>query len=406
MGEDRSDSAGAASLVRELGERIRDGAAPAEIIQRLEAAPESAREEPLYWYHLGYARLQSGDSLAGAEALERSLALHEHANTWHYLGYARIDLGEFEAAREALSHCLDLGGSPQARYELAYAYLREGQPEEAAKAVRAYLLKNGDDFDAWELYEAACRQLGRRRTYRRFLNRRADPPLMDLLKGRDRFSMGDRPFPVPFEGRAESNDDVKLEFLTHLGGAYLGTADDDGLSCPSFRDRELSPADIAVMLVRLSGVLATVRVRISAVIAVDDESMPAAEAAAELLKTSAAPPGTGESAVRGEGGTALLLQLVGHDWMPFQRAALAFGEPVLTAVLAFDWFQDGLPFEPRFAPDITGCIALRASVAVPPATRSARQNKKLSDRVRQVRATEAETQRQYYRMQPGLRFRG
>ena len=394
----------AKSLVEEAERLIRAAAPPGEALALLEDAPAAAHEDALYWYYLGYARLQAGDPVAGATALERSIELHEHPNTWHYLGYARIDLGQFPEARDALKHCLALGGPSQAHYELAYAFLCEGLAEDAARTVRSYLLKHPDDFDAWELYEAACRQLGKPRTYRRFLSRRADQPLKRLLRGRDRFSMGAAPFPVPFEGRAESTTDVKLEFLTAVGSAYLGSSADDGLASPSFPPRELNVADIAVMLVRLQGVLASGRIRVNAIVPADEQSVPVVEVLSELLGSGVLAPGTGASALSGEG-VVLFLQTIGHDWVGFQRRVDSFGGPALTVVLALDWFQAGLPFEACFTPDIVGLIALRVLPGPVAADRPAALQKKLRDAVRQTRHEESEAQRQYYRRQPGLRFR-
>ncbi len=392
-------------LLAEASAMIRRGDAPARVVTLLESALPDAKDDPAVWYHLGVARLQAGRARAGAEALRRSLDLHDGPNAWHYLGYACIEMGDIGRARESLTRCLELGGPEQARYELAYACHLAGEHEEAAQVVRRYIREVPDDPDGWELYQAVCRAGGRERSYRRFLSRHASPPLTELLDGRDAFSMGGLPFPVPMTGGETCARDLKLDFLANVGGAYLGTASDDGVYCTSFRRRSLTPSDIGVMLVRLSGVLSAAHIRPSAVIAVDAASVPATEAAAALLGVTALPRAPASSSLS-EDGLPILLAAEGHDWLAHRRSLEAIGVPSLSVVLAFDWFQAGLPFDARFCPDVTGFIALEVPPLGDEASRGGSSRRRILDAARAVPVGEAEAQRHYYHTQPGLRFRG
>jgi tetratricopeptide (TPR) repeat protein len=406
----RTSSPRVAALIDEAADLIRSGEDAEAVLTLLESALPEADDDPALWYHLGYVRLQAGLTEEGAAALERSLALEEEPNGYLYLGYARIELGAFEAAREALTRCLALGGPEQARYELAYACLHEGRHEDAAKHGRQYVANVPDDPDGWELYDAVCQKLGRARSFKRLLTQFGDDALVELLEGRDAFSMGEPPFPVPFAGGAEepgSGLDVKLDFLAAVGGAYLGTSSDDGVACRGFRRRGLSARDCAAMLVRLEGVVSAARVRLSAVHGADDASAPVAAAAAELFGVPLIAADGLRAAGRGEvpgAGRILWLQAIGHDWLTFRRRTAPYAGRLLTVVLAVDWFQAGLPFTPRFTPDVTGFIALGVTDDDDPPT-PAQVRDRIREALRTLPPDEGAQQRHFYRSQPGLRFR-
>lgn len=408
--DSRASSARVAAVIEEAADLIRSGEEPDVVLALLEAALPEAGDDPALWYHLGYVRLQAGLAAEGAAALERSLALEEEPNGYLYLGYAQIELGNFEAAREALTRCLAIGGPEQARYELAYACHHEGRHEEAAKHGRQYVSNEPDDPDGWELYEAVCQKLGRARSMKRLLTQYGDDAVVELLEGRDAFSMGEPPFPVPSTGAAEEgggSGDVKVDFLAFVGGAYLGTATDDGIACRTFRRRGLTARDCAAMLVRLDGVLAAARVHLAGVHAADEASAPIAAAAAERLGIPLVAAEALRAAGRGEApgaGRVLWLQAVGHDWLTFRRRTAPYVGRLLTAVLALDWFQAGLPFTPRFTPDITGFAALHVTGDDDPPPPAVLRDRIL-EAARALPADEAAQQRQFYRSQPGLRFR-
>lgn len=406
--DSRVSSPRVAAVIEEAADLIRSGDDPDAVLALLESALPEAQDDPALWYHLGYVRLQAGRAEEGAAALERSLALEEEPNGCLYLGYAHIELGRFEAAREALTRCLALGGPEQARYELAYACHLEGRHEDAARHGRQYVANEPDDPDGWELYDAVCQKLGRARSFKRLLTQYGDDALVELLEGRDAFSMGESPFPVPSAfAPDEQPSDAKVDFLAAVGGAYLGTANDDGIACRCYRRRGLTARDAATMLVRLGGVLAAARVRLSGVHPADAPSEPYAAAAAQLLGLPLLPSDALRGAGRGEApgaGRVLWLQAAGHDWLAFRRQTAPWAGRLLTVVLALDWFQAGLPFTPRFTPDITGFAALHVSDdddPPPPATLRDR----ILDAARALPADEPVQQRHFYRSQPGLRFR-
>lgn len=403
----RSDGGRAAEVIAEAADLIRDGEEPATVIALLEAALPEAEDDSALWYHLGYVRIQAGLAAQGAEALERSLALEEEPNGYLYLGFARIEQGDFEAARDALTRCLAVGGPDQARYELAYACHLEGRHEEAARHGRRYVTEAPDDPDGWELYDAVCQKLGKPRSFKRLLGAHGDDALVELLEGRDAFSMGESPFPVPFAGDSADpagSGDVKLDFLASVGGAYLGTSADDGIACRSFRRRSLGIRDIGTMLVRLSGALGAARVRLAGVLPAAEADMPIAAAAAELLETAVVTPDVLSKHARVEG-RVLWIQATGHDWLAFRRATAPHGERILTAVLALDWFQAGLPFSPRFTPDVTGFVALDVTGVEGSSLAAVALRERILEAARTLPDDEAVQQRHFYRSQPGLRFR-
>jgi len=408
--EVRTSSARVAALIEEAADLIRSGEDADTVLSLLESALPEAEHDPALWYHLGYVRLQAGLTEEGAAALERSLALEEEPNGYLYLGYAHIELSSFEAAREALTRCLALGGPEQARYELAYACLHEGRHEDAAKHGRQYVANVPDDPDGWELYDAVCQRLGRARSFKRLLTQFGDDALVELLEGRDAFSMGEPPFPVPFAGGGEEPGgslDVKLDFLAGVGGAYLGTAADDGIACRSFRRRGLTARDGAAMLARLEGVLSAARVRVSAIHPADEASAAVATVAGDRLGLPVIEADGLRAAGRGEApgaGRILWLQTIGHDWLAFRRRTAPYAGRLLTAVLALDWFQAGLPFTPRFTPDVTGFIALSVPDDDDPPT-PAQLRDRIRDALKGLPPDEAAQQRHFYRSQPGLRFR-
>jgi tetratricopeptide (TPR) repeat protein len=391
-------------LLDDVAARFRNGESPAVLVGNMEKFLRNFADDPVFQYQLGYLRLQAGRTEAGAEALRRSIALEEDPLTWLHLGYALIELNALDEACEALTRSLELGGPEQARYELAYALHLAADYEAAARVARLYVLRERDDPDGWELYEAVCRRLNRESTYRRFVARHGDHAMVELLRGRDEFSMGAEPFPVPVSRAELDRVDVKRDFLSGVGAAYVGGDRDDGFHCTADRRFVLSRNDIAMMLARLNGVFSTMPRSFRGVLPADELSRPVSAAAAELYGLPLLDARLQPHDVD-EGARTLWLQVLGQDWLSFARATHPHGERMVTAVLAFDWVRAGLPFQRPFAPDACGMLALDVRYNVSEIKDEETYVRDLIAAARAVLPEESPRQRYYYRSQPGLRFR-
>ncbi len=391
-------------LFRTAVEELEEGTAHGDAIQLLSEVVRQKPDHAAAWYHLGYALVQSGDVAGGSQALERASSLREDPAVLFHLGFCRIEQGRHPEARALFERCLALGGPPSARYEIAWSLQSDGLIDEATEAARQYVLDARDDPDGWELYEALCRQSGRDKVFQRFLARHADRALTELLKGRDTFSMGGAPFPVPLEGLFEGPLDPKLEFLGGVGAGYLGAADDDGIEVGSRRRFRLGLQDAAVQLARLQGVLDHSALRVNRVVSLDGESEPLARAAGAVLSVPVYAQGDDAAHHPLPDGTSLVVQGIGRDFLTFRRACLALPPPIVTFVAAFDWFQAGLPFEALYVPDVCGVVALKVDWRDED-WQAPRATERLLHAFALVGDTERTHQRQYYRVQPGLRLR-
>ncbi len=113
---------------------------PADAVEQASLAVEKDPQNALAWNIKGQALLHSEDFAAAATALERSLELHQNADSIYALGIAFLGQGEKQKAADTFSQLLTLTGEyGWSRVLVGRAYQEQRMPQEAEAEFRIAL---------------------------------------------------------------------------------------------------------------------------------------------------------------------------------------------------------------------------------------------------------------------------
>ena len=231
---------------------------------------------------LGYHYQRRGLLTKAGDAFQTVARLENYYGAHFNLGFILVELERYEEALAAFRQCLALApDDPAALYEIAYIHYIQGQLEEALTTLRGTDEAYARDWRAHNL-AGAC-HLGlenwavAEEKYRQALllatiaveSAEAQAGLQVALRYQE-FPAGG---PFGFKERAYADE----------GLVALGTAGDDGLAIPFREGLPATPDALAVTLRRLQAVVDGLALDLTAVVAVDRESVPLAAAVSSLL---------------------------------------------------------------------------------------------------------------------------
>jgi tetratricopeptide (TPR) repeat protein len=333
----------------------------ARAVPLLQQATERDPKSFTAWLRLGVALHGQEDDERAVRAFESALKWGETAELWSQYGEALIAVGEFEDGRRALRRASSLGGGSLPLFHVACSFEREGRRREALDALCEYLRRAPDDPDGWEFLEVLGADPAMAEEAVAFRFAHCDAAMEDLLASRRRLLEGAEGFPLDLPGGEAGVINLKSEFARRLGRVLTGSADDDGVIVPPYGAVRLGVDHLGVTLARLLAVLEVFHVEVGRVHPVDPESRPLAAVMADLLGVTLAEDAAG---LDPQGGTTLVFQALGRDFLRFARARAAVPAPQVTFVAALAWIEQGLTFEPSHVPDVTGVVG--SALSLPP----------------------------------------
>lgn len=392
-------------------ERVRTGDQPEQAIALLLRAVDMDPRSFTARYWLGVARSRCEQWQNAVRDFESALKLGESAELWRYYGLAQIELGEFDEGRHALKRASSLSDDKAPLFDLACAFEREGRKREAFNAVTEYLKHEQDDPLGWEFLEVLSRATGAGKDpmgslesrelaeFQDFKARYCDQAMATLLESRRRLLDDGDGFPLaPVDAQGEAVD-LKQAFSQRLGRFLLGSADDDGVSVPPYNKCRLGVDHLAVTFARLIGLFDIFELRPGRVLALDGPSTTLARLLAELLGVSlfeATDLAGAEEEALASGLPSVIFQAQGKDFLSFERSARSLGSPHVSFVLFVGWVEQGLTFEARHLPDVTGVLGAEVTLPEPEELTSEAFLGFLHGAVRKHLARERERQVDYY----------
>jgi len=237
---------------------------------------------------LGHHYRRKGLLTKAADEFRSAVRLNQDYESYFNLGRVLTELEQYAEAAELYTHCLSLDAEdPSARYELSYALCGQLKYAEALAQFQALVDKYPED---WELrFALADCHMGlndpasAERELRRALH--SAPPSVDTSAAREALLAAWRHQEFPPPAKLSWKDLLYAEY----GVMGLGSGCDDGLAIPVHEDRTFSHSDIAVTLSRLLRLVREYDWQFTAVVSMDEDSMPIALALAQVLEAPVVP---------------------------------------------------------------------------------------------------------------------
>ncbi len=304
---------------------------------------------------LGYHYQRRGLLMKALDAFETVARLEGDYDAYFNLGYLLVELERYEEALESFQHCLELSpNDPAALYETGYVDYILGRLSEALEALRIPQERYGDDWRVQNLLGACNLGLERWKeaeaAYQRALPLATSPEDVEEaiagLQIAQRYQEYPRDAVMGLKERAYGDAGVVL----------LGTAGDDGLNIARREHLTLTPEAIAVTLHRLVDLVKTVNLNLTALVAVDRDSIPLADVLSQILALPRKQLSRLDPADR-----PLMVLLAGRQPEILQVNMEQAPRNALSFVLALGWYGEHDVF-----PDLIG-VVVRGEIKVPTA---------------------------------------
>jgi len=344
------------------------------------------------WHWLGVACSRMGEHERAIRAFESGLKVGESADLWREYGRALLRSGQGEEGRRALRRAASLGAPPRVLFEVACSFEAEGRVREALTTLLDYLRQEGDDPEGWEHMDALAERVDEGEEVAAFRETHCSRAMRDWLWSRRALAQGAQGFPVLGDPGLPAPN-LKPLFHHHMGRVLLGSAGDDGVHVPLLQDARLGVDHLGVTIARLLGTLEALGVRPDTVLALD----PASEVLAGLIAewTEARALGA-EQALTGDEGFLLAVSRCADDYLAWRRAVDLLPADARTFALTVTWLDQGLTFEARHVPDVTGVLGRRLHLPEGAEMRAEAFQGFLRGAVTKHRAAERERQRAYH----------
>lgn len=346
---------------------------------------------------LGYHYQRRGLLMKACDAFRIVARLEGHYAAHFNLGYILVELERYEEALEAFRHCLSLSPDDTAAlYEMAYIHYVQGRLLESLDLLRGPLESHRADWRVHNLAGASHLGLNHWKEaeshYLQALGFAASEAEFEEARAGLLVAQRYQEFP----SGAELG--LKEQVYADAGIVVLGTAGDDGLHIMPRGQLEITPAVVAVTLLRFQALAKSLDLGLQAVVAVDRASAPLAAALGTLLGL---PRKALSRLLPGE--KALLTLLVGRQPELLEVALEQAPRGALSFVLALQWYG-----ESDLLPDLFGVALGEALLPDRPAGQERqvrREARSFLEACAQVgEELNTETQVRYYREHPRLRF--
>lgn len=346
---------------------------------------------------LGYHYQRRGLLMKACDAFQTVAHLEGHYAAHFNLGYVLVELERYEEALESFRRCLSLSPNDAAAlYEMAYVYYVQGRLPEALALLRGPLESHRADWRVHNLAGASHLGLSHWKEaeshYLQALGFATSEA--EFEEARTSLLVAQRYQEFP----AEAELGFKERAYADAGIAVLGTAGDDGLRIVPRDGLEITPAAVAVTLLRLRTLAESLDLGLQAVVAVDRASAPLAAALGTLLGL---PRKALSRLLPGE--RPLLTLLVGRQPELLEVALEQAPRDALSFVLALQWYG-----ESDLLPDLFG-VAVDEVVLPNWPLGDERQVRRaarylLEPCARVAEEANAEAQARYYQQHRRLRF--